>query len=132
MPAVLMMHDTDPRQALLDKIGDVSDFEVFHNQVLCAVYIAPERTAGGIWRPEKNVDEDRYQSKVGLIIKMGPEAFVSNDKWSWPDDMAVGDWVYFRTSDGWNTTVNGHRDNLCRQMHDNDIKGRIPHPDRIW
>lgn len=132
MPAALMLHTTDPRKALIDKIGPVDDVELLHNQVLCAVYIAPEKTAGGIIRPANNVDEDRHQSKIGLILKTGPAAFAPDDKWSWPSDMGVGDWVFFRVSDGWNVTVNGNRDNLCRILDDVDIRGRIQHPDQVW
>ncbi len=132
MPAIPMLHAVDPRQALLDKIGSVADVELFHNQVLVAVYFAPEKTAGGIIRPETNRDEDRHQSKIGLIVKKGPAAFSSDEKWSWPEDIDVGDWVFFRVSDGWNVTINASRDNLCRILDDVDVRGRIQHPDQVW
>jgi len=132
MPAVPMFHDRDPREALLEKIGSVEDLELFHTQVLVAVYIAPEKTAGGIYRPDANVEEDIYQSKIGLIIKTGDKAFKSDSKWSWPEDMGVGDWVYFRVSDGWNVTVNNSRKNVCRILEDVDIKGRIQQPGQVW
>ena len=93
MPATAYAHDIDPKEKLLAAVGDVSDIEVFHNQVLLAVYIAPERTKGGIIRPQQNVDEDRYQGKCGLILKMGEKAFASDAKWLWPE-MEVGDWVF--------------------------------------
>lgn len=129
MPVALVAHDSDPKTVLTDKIGDVSGVEVLHNQVLLAIYIAPDKTAGGIIVPR---DEDRHQSKVGLILKTGPKAFAKSAEWSWPDDMGVGDWVYLRRSDGWNVTVNSSRDNLCLQCDDVDIRGRIPNPDQIW
>ena len=132
MPATAMLHLNDPRQALFDKIGDISDIEVMHTQVLMAVYMAPEKTAGGIIRPDSNKEEDRHQSKVGLILKVGPQAFRSDGKWSWPEDMGVGDWVYLRRSDGWNVTVNGSRDNLCMMADDVDVRGRIQQPDQVW
>lgn len=133
MPAAAMLHVEDPRDALLKKIGDISDIELCHNQVLVAVYMAPEKTSGGIVVPISVRDEDRHQGKVGLILKVGPLAFKDDTgKWVWPDGIGVGDWVYFRTSDGWQTTVNSHRDNLCRHLSDADIKGRIQHPDKVW
>jgi len=132
MPATAMLHTTDPRQALFDKIGDVSGIEVLHGQVLMAVYFAPDKTAGGIIRPDSNRSEDQYQSKVGLILKVGPKAFTPDEKWEWPADMGVGDWVYMRRSDGWNVTINGSRDNLCIMAEDVDIRGRIQHPDQVW
>lgn len=132
MPASPMRHLVDPREDLREKIGDISGNDVFHNQVLVAVYIAPEQTAGGIFRPETNREEDRYQSKVGLVLKAGPKAFASDGVWEWPEDMGVGDWVYFRISDSWACTLNGNRENLCRILKDTDIRGRVVHPDDIW
>lgn len=131
MPAAVMLHNSDPKAALVAKIGDIDDVEIFHNQVLVAVYFAPEKTAGGIVIPITSRDEDRHQSKIGLVLKMGPRAFVPDDKWSWPK-IAVGDWIFFRVADGWNITVNSHRDNLCRILDDVDVKGRVQHPDKVW
>lgn len=128
MPATAYLHVVDPKEELLKKIGDVSDCEVFHNQVLCAIYLAPEKTAGGIIRPDSNRDEDKHQGKVALIVKMGPKAFAPDEKWSWPE-MNVGDWVYYRVSDGWSLTVNRV---LCRILHDDDIRGRVQDPDQVW
>ena len=129
MPATLYAHDIDPRQKLLDAVGDLDGIEVWHNQVICAIYVAPERTKGGIIRPQSNVDEDRYQGKVGLIIKMGPQAFRSDAKWQWPDDLAEQDWVYYRASDGFACRINGVD---CRILEDVDVKGRAQHPDKVW
>lgn len=132
MPAAVMLHKTDPKVALVEKIGDVGEIEVFNNHVLVAVYIAPAQMASGLWRPDANVEEDRHQSKVGLIVAMGEHAFESDSKWNWPEDMAVGDWVFFRPSDGWGCTVNSDRENLCRMLVDSDIRGRVQHPDQVW
>ena len=129
MPAVAMLHEEDPRQIVLDALGDISKCEVFHNQVLCAVYERPEKTKSGIFLTDTTREEDRHQGKVGLIVKMGRLAFKSDGKWQWPDDMGLGDWVYFRVSDGWNTTVNGK---ICRMLRDEDFKGRIQEPDQVW
>ena len=45
MPAMLMDHDVDPRQKLLEEMGDISKVEVFNNQILVAVYLRPEKTS---------------------------------------------------------------------------------------
>lgn len=129
MPATAYTHDQDPKEKLLAAVGDVSGVDIFHNQVLVAVYIAPEKTKGGIIRPQQNVDEDKYQGKVGLVIKLGPRAFISDDKWSWPEDMGEGDWVFYRISDTVGVTINGQ---TCRIIDDVDVKGRAEHPDEVW
>lgn len=129
MPATAYLHEADPKQTLLEKVGDVSGARVFHNQVLMAVYIAPEKTKGGIIRPQTNVDEDKYQGKLGLIIKLGPKALVSDAKWEWPEDLGLHSWVFFKISDTFAVTINGQ---ACRMIDDVDIKGDIDQPDIIW
>jgi len=129
MPATAYTHDVDPKAALLERCGDLEGVEIFHNQVICAIYIAPEKTKGGIIRPQSNVDEDRHQGKVGLIIKMGPQAFGPDNRWRWPDDMGLHQWVFYRASDGWPCSVNQAP---CRVLDDVDIKGRAWHPDQVW
>ena len=127
---IAMSHEVDPKEALLAELGDTSKIELLNTNVLVAVYIRPEKTKGGIIMTTKSRDEDRYQSKVGLIVKTGPTAFVETDgKWFNGLDLKVGDWVVFRPSDGWNITVNGV---LCRMFDDAIIKGRIPHPDSVY
>lgn len=130
MATMEMDHDVDPAKKLLDDLGDVSNVEMFNNNVLVAVYIRPEKTKSGIYISSKTIDEDRYQGKVGLLVKTGPKAFsVESDEWFKDVSVKVGDWLTFRSSDGWSLNVNGV---LCRVMPDVQVKGRIDRPDRVW
>ena len=130
MPHMVMAHDTDPKQVLLDELGDIIDVEIFHNQILCAVYIRPNRTKSGIFLTDSTVDEDRYQSKVGLIIKRGPDAFVDDtNRWFNNVTLDMHDWIVFRPSDGWSVTVNNV---ICRILDDTNVRGRIQQPDQVW
>jgi len=125
-----MDHAVDPAQDLFERLGDVSNVELFNNNVLVAVYIRPEKTKSGLYISSKTIDEDRYQGKVGLLVATGPKAF-SVDSDAWFQDVVVkhGDWLTFRSSDGWSINVNGV---LCRIMPDIQVKGRIDRPDRVW
>jgi len=130
MPYMRMEHATDPAEAIRKEMGDISDIEIFHNQVLVAIYIRPEKTKSGLYLSAQTRDEDKYQGKVGLIIKKGADAFVDESgKWFKGVNLDVGDWIYFRPSDGWAITVHGQ---LCRILDDTDIRGRIPTPDTVW
>lgn len=131
MPAVVMLHEVDPREDLRKKIGDdLPDDLVWKNQVLCAVYQRPDvKTKSGLYLPDQNRDEDQYQGKVGLVVKMGPDAFVDDDQWSFKEKAAIGDWVWFRPSETLSLTVNGQ---LCRVVDDDKIRGRVPHPDMVF
>ena len=130
MPHVKMMHDVDPKAALLKALGKFDDFEVWHNFVLLAIYKRPEMTAGGIALTGKHLDEDYIQGKVGLVLKTGPDAFRDPaGKWFSGVTVAPNDWVVFRASDGWSITVN---EVPCRMIEDTALKGRIQSPDRVW
>lgn len=130
MPAMLMDHQDDPRTKLLEKIGDLSNIEIFNNQILVAVYVRPNKTKSGIYLSDSTVEEDRYQGKVGLLVGMGPAAF-HDDSGQWFDDARFNlhDWLVFRPSDGWSINVNGV---LCRMLSDTQVKARISSPDEVW
>jgi len=129
MPHMPMMHEKDPKEAILEDLGDISKVELFHNQVLLAVYIRPTKTKSGLILTDNHVDEDRYQSKVGLLVKRGPMAFEQDDNWFSNLTFNDHDWLVFRPSDGWSITVNGV---LCRIFDDINIKGRVDHPDAVY
>ena len=130
MPYMRMEHDVDPAEVIRKEMGDISEIEIFHNQVLVAIYIRPEKTKSGLYLSSQTRDEDKYQGKVGLIIKKGADAFVDESgKWFKGVNLDVGDWIYFRPSDGWQVTVHNQ---LCRILDDTDVRGRIPQPDVVW
>jgi co-chaperonin GroES (HSP10) len=130
MPPMMMQHEVDPADKLKKELGDLSKVEIFNNQILVAVYIRPQKTKSGIYLSDKTVDEDRHQSKIGLVVKKGPTAFVDeNDTWFKDVEINEGDWVIFRPSDGWQITVNNV---LCRMLEDTVVRGRVNHPDYIW
>ena len=96
MPYRRMSHSVDPKKVILDDMGDISNVKLFNNQVLVAIYLRPEQTSTGVWLPEKNRDEDKYQGKAGLVIKLGPLAFdEANDNFFKDVDVKLHDWVYF-------------------------------------
>ncbi len=69
MPFMLMEHEVDPKEKLLKDLGDLSEVEIFNNQLLVAVYLRPEKTKSGFYLPDQNRAEDQFQSKVGLLVK---------------------------------------------------------------
>jgi len=143
MPALVMTHAEDPKISLLRELGDLSDVEVFNNQILVAIYLRPtETTLAGkkFYLPDKSVDEDRYQSKCGLLVKAGPNAFHdANGVWFKDANIDIGDWVVFRASDGWNITLVRQDPNtgetykvLCKHMDDVAVRGKISNPNRVY
>lgn len=129
MPFMTMDHSNDPTQALMKELGDIDKVEIFNNQVLVAVYIRPNKTKSGIYLSDKTTDEDRFQSKVGLLVKKGDAAFADDGTWFANAEFNLGDWLVFKPSDGWSITVNGV---LCRILDDINVRGRVDQPDRVW
>ncbi len=130
MPFMLMDHEIDPREKLLKEIGDLSEVELFNNQLLLAVYMRPEKMKSGLHLPDSSRAEDKFQSKVGLLVKQGPLAF-EDDNGAWFKGLTINlhDWLVVRASDSWSITINGV---LCRVVEDSLIKMRVPHPDAAW
>lgn len=130
MPYAPMVHDSDPKKRILEQLGDTSHIELFGNNLLIAVYIRPQKTQSGIYLPDQTTDEDRFQSKVGLLIGKGPFACNSEDtEWFGQTPFNSHDWIVYRPSDGWSITINGV---LCRMLLDSQVRMRIPHPDAVY
>lgn len=133
MPSIAMQHKTDPAAVIWKALGSLEGIEIFHNQVLVVVYIRPEKTAGGIILADVTGgmrDEDKWQGKVGLIVKTGEVAFDDpNGVWFKDVNLGIGDWAIFRPSDGWSITINGV---LCRILDDTTIRGKTDNPDRVF
>ena len=130
MPPMIMSHEQDPKQVLMDAVGDLTDIEIFNNQILVAVYIRPKKTKSGIYLTDNTTEEDRYQGKVGLVLKYGSEAFKDDEgKWFNGSSISEGDWVVFKPSDGWSVSVNGQP---CRILEDYSVRARVQKPDHVW
>lgn len=133
---VPVRHDVDPRSVIMDRIGEVPEGVIQFSRILVAVYQPPivERTAGGVFVAQKIQEEDRlenlYQGKTGLVVAVGPQAYQDDgDLRFHGQSVSVGDWVWFRPSDGMPCDVN---EVFCR-VFDSEryVIGKIPHPDMV-
>ena len=127
------VHERDPADVIMEQVGNLEDFELFHNNVLVAVYQRPAAgQLGGkpFFLSDGIRGEDKYQGIVGLVLAKGPAAFVedANTKF-YGNDVDVGDWVFLRASDGVKMKVKGV---LCWRVRDVLIDGRIPDPDYVY
>ena len=112
-------------------MNDLEWAEVLNDRVLVEVDIRPEKTKGGIILTDTARDEDQYQSKSGVILKMGPEAFSHGGSGAWFRGLTFkpGDRVVFRPSDGYSMKINGK---ICRLLTDTAVMMRIDNAERIW
>jgi len=146
MPAPLKkpaFGDDDPKQDILNRIGSLDHVQIAQNEVLLAIYQRPEKTAGGIILTQNSLKEDLYQGKVGLVIKIGASCqFERKDPKTgitYGIPVSLYDWVLVRPSDTWALDVNGDPNTFkredfvpCRLVYDDQIRGKVAHPQVIW
>ena len=133
---VEVVHKEDPKEALLRKVGEIPDGLVMFSRILVAIYQPPivEKTGGGVFLSSVIQDEDReealWQGKVGLLIDMGEQAYKDDaDVKFHGQKCEIGDWVWFRPSNGDGCTVG---EVFCRVFEsERYIIGKLPHPDMV-
>lgn len=111
----------NPKLAIIKAAGDLSREIVLYDLVLVGTYIRPEKTSGGIIRPLENVQEDQFQGKTGLVLKIGEEVT--------KPVVSIGDWVVYSIKDGWAVTVNGAP---CRLVPHDRIRMVTSNPDVVF
>jgi len=120
----------DLKAHITERLGDLEFFDVLSSQVLVAIYVEPEKTAGGIIRIDRAIDESRYQGKAALLLKKGPTAFKYDGSYNWEGrEPEVGEWVFHRTSDAWDVDLKGIP---CRLIDSDLVKGVIDDPSLIY
>ncbi len=119
----------NPTAEILKHVGDLSGIEIMYNMVLLAAYIRPNVTKGGIIRPDENQEEDVWQGKVGLVLRLGQDAFIDDDEVAFHGQSAeIGDWVVFKVGDAWQIQI---RDWPCRLVRDSSIRMKVADPSLI-
>jgi co-chaperonin GroES (HSP10) len=130
----------DARTVLVDAIGadNIENFEPFHNLVLVGTYVRSDMTKGGIIiGGDRTRAEDRFQGKIGLVLKVGPTAF----KGVKPDSFGgvtvePGDWIMYKASDAHEFFFVDEKSSLdgssVRLVEDTLIMGRVADPESIF
>jgi co-chaperonin GroES (HSP10) len=107
--------------------GAQKNLTVLHSQVLVAGYIASNRTAGGIFKTDTAVEEDRWQGNIGLVIALGKGAFKDDSVAKFHgDSLKVGDWVMYLPADGVSLFINRVP---CRLFQDTRILMKVTDPE---
>lgn len=104
------------------------DLELFNRDVLCGVYVRPlYNPRSGFTQSIQFQKEEIIQSKIVLVLKLGPSAFKApNDYPEWYEEQfgtskppSVGDWLMVRAADG-------HPTNIC-----GDDGVNVMYPDKL-
>ncbi len=112
----------DPKQAIIDAVGDLTNEVVLWDLVLIGIYIQPEKTSGGIIRPLDVVREDEFQGKAGVILKFGEGV---DNIWG----LKEGDWIASSVKDGLACHING---TSCRLVPYERIRLKLSDPSVVF
>lgn len=130
MRAIKMVHKEDPIAEIAEKLALIlPGITMLGADVLLAIYVRPTITAGGIHLADATRNEDVYQGKVGLVLKMGPIAFEDDDNHRFGGvKPKEGDWVAVRVGDTFQLSLG---DWPCRIAEDINIRAILTDPDSI-
>lgn len=124
--AMLMDHKVDPRKKLIDESKQAVEWlDPQGSLVMLGVYVRggklgeEQKTRGGIILIDEAKDEDRHQGKIGLILKMGPLAFVEDENHKWKNPPKIHDWVVYRVGDTFPYLIG---DKTYRMAEDIDLR----------
>ena len=134
--AVRTVHAEPPDQVIWREVGSIDGHEPLFQNVLIALYIRGEGegeavTPGGVIVPKKVFDEDSFQAKVGLVLKLGERAFKDDEHVKFYGfKLNVGDWCVYRPSEGLAMQIGSRKCRLIADVH--LAKMRIAHPDDVY
>lgn len=113
---------------------DVADVQVMTNTLLLLPHKLPDKTAGGIILADRTRDEDRWQGKVALVLKVGPTAFVDDEVNKFGgNSVKPGEWVVTRATDGYEVQLGGRSEGVvCKLVQDTHVRMVVKDPDMVF
>jgi hypothetical protein len=125
----LLCDEKRERDIAFQQIGKFLDgIDIAYNDILVAKYI-PEKIGTLLASPETQ-REQRWQNKVGMVLKYGPTAKQDGFKYE------VGDWVFYRSQDGCEIGVKNEDApkpfTIALLLSPAHIIGKLANPDLLW
>lgn len=108
---------------LLDRMPDPTGW-----RVLILPYRGKGRTEGGIYLPDKVLDDGQLQTVVGYVLKVGPLAYKDEEKFLEGPWCQKGDWVIFARYAGSRFRIDGGE---VRILNDDEILARVSDPEDV-
>jgi len=97
-------------------------------RMLILPYRGKETTDGGIYIPNKVLDDTQIQTVVGYVIKQGPLCYKDTEKFPEGAWCQEKDWVIFARYAGSRFRIDGGE---CRILNDDEILATIDDPEDI-
>ena len=121
----------DPKKVIIDFLANHADtLDISCDKLLVVTYRRPEKTAGGIIMTQSALDEDKFQGKAGLVVKIGSLAFKDDARINHGGFKAdLHDWITYRSVHGYEQEFCGLH---CRVLKDENVIMKVTDPTLIW
>jgi|TARA_B100000282_G_scaffold278476_1_gene238108 co-chaperonin GroES (HSP10) len=110
-------------QSLIDRMPSPTGW-----RLLILPYRGKGKTEGGLYLPDKVVDDNQISTQVGFVLKMGPMAYKDPEKFPSGPWCAEKDWVMFARYAGSRFKIDGGE---VRILNDDEILAKIQEPEDI-
>jgi len=108
---------------LLERMPDPTGW-----RLLILPYRGKGKTEGGVYLPNKVVEEQTVSTQVGYVLKVGPLAYNDPEKFPSGPWCEQGNWVMFARYAGSRFKIDGGE---VRILNDDEILARIKEPEDI-
>ena len=110
-------------QSLIDRMPSPTGW-----RLLILPYRGKGRPEGGLYLPDKVVEDNQISTQVGFVLKMGPMAYKDPEKFPSGPWCAEKDWVMFARYAGSRFKIDGGE---VRILNDDEILAKIQEPEDI-
>ena len=110
-------------QSLIDRMPSPTGW-----RLLILPYRGKGKTEGGLYLPDKVVEDNQISTQVGFVLKMGPMAYKDPEKFPLGPWCAEKDWVMFARYAGSRFKIDGGE---VRILNDDEILAKIQEPEDI-
>ena len=110
-------------QSLIDRMPSPTGW-----RLLILPYRGKGKTEGGLYLPDKVVEDNQISTQVGFVLKMGPMAYKDPEKFPTGPWCAEKDWVMFARYAGSRFKIDGGE---VRILNDDEILAKIQEPEDI-
>ena len=110
-------------QSLIDRMPSPTGW-----RLLILPYRGKGKTEGGLYLPDKVVEDNQISTQVGFVLKMGSMAYKDPEKFPSGPWCAEKDWVMFARYAGSRFKIDGGE---VRLLNDDEILAKIQEPEDI-
>ena len=110
-------------QSLIDRMPSPTGW-----RLLILPYRGKGKTEGGLYLPDKVIEDNQISTQVGFVLKMGPMAYKDPEKFPSGAWCAEKDWVMFARYAGSRFKIDGGE---VRILNDDEILAKIQEPEDI-